>query len=164
MIRDNLKIWIRGSSVGVFVVCLDFLLMWYLSTTAVDLKFQLYISLTVSLFIGFFGHKLWTFQNYNTTRGKLIKQILGYLTWEVIFIFIVTNFVLVITNPIDEYIKKLKKEDIENNVILKHILILKDNNYELNVLANNAIKHVLIFFIYTFVSIPIYTKVFDYKI
>ena len=160
-ISENLGIWLRGSGVGVFSAGADMSFMYFLSKTNLELETQLYISSGVSLLIAFIGHKLWTFKNY--LKGKeLVKQIVFYLIWEVIFIIIITNVVIYITEPIDKYISTIHKETVKDSWILSKLVEIKDDKVQLTVLVNILIKHICIFIIFTFVSIPIYKRLFKY--
>ena len=158
---DNLGIFIRGSGVGLFSAAADIGSMLVLAKTNLSLKQQLYISSTLSLSIAFIGHKFWTFKNFSLSRNELIKQIVVYLAWEITFIYIIANVVIYITDPINKYVESKTVEDVEHSKILTMVTTIdEDKHVRLGSIENIIIKHLCIFLLFTFISIPLYSRLF----
>ena len=158
---DNLGIFIRGSGVGLFSAAADIGSMLVLAKTKLSLKQQLYISSTLSLSIAFIGHKFWTFKNFSLSRNELIKQIVVYLAWEITFIYIIANVVIYITDPINKYVESKTVEDVEHSKILTMVTTIdEDKHVRLGSIENIIIKHLCIFLLFTFISIPLYSRLF----
>jgi len=164
---SRFKLYLRAANVGVFSSLADIIAMYLLATYSnIDIRYQLYISSGISLFIGFIGQKLWTFRN--KLRGKaLAKQIMAFLVWEILFIMVIAEAVIYITEPMNEKLRTMSPQTMKDSWILSKLFHLeKDDSgkerVELNTLTNIGIKHICIFLIFTFVSLPIYKVIFKY--
>ena len=164
----RLNLFLKSSKVGIFSTLADIISMFLLGLyTNISIKYQLYISSFIGLFISFFGQKLITFQN-KSTGIETVKQMGLFLTWEILFIIIITQLVIYVTVPIDNALRHIPSEKIKDSSILSILFYVdtdKDGNeqVELHTLTNIAIKHFFILVLFTFVSLPIYNKIFKLK-
>ena len=160
------KLYLKAANVGIFSTSADIISMYILGEyTKLPLNEQLYISSGIGLFIGFIGQKLWIFQN-KLTGWSLVRQIIGFLTWEILFIIIIANLVIKITEPINEKIRYMDVDTVKNSNILSLVLHIETDHgrehVELDTLTDLAIKHICIFILFTFISLPIYKRLFKY--
>jgi putative flippase GtrA len=157
-----LNLWIRGIPVGIISTGSDIISLYLLNKYSnYDLNIQLYISSIIALFISFIGNKFWTFKNKSSSENNLLIQILLYLVFELIFIYLLTEIVITIINYSNKLINNDYKEYIiHNNFLLRIKFIEYDNNKNIKISNNYEIilKHILIMILYTFISLPIYDK------
>ena len=159
----NLKILLKCWKVGIFTTILDLGLFIFLQQTDINLSYQLYISMGTSTLVGFFLQKYWTFKNENKgSRSRLIKQISFYSGWQVLLVYIITRIVVYISNKLDNYIATLDKDYFKDHKILKEFVKYEDDRVVLNTISSTSIKHIVIFIIYTFISVPLYSFIFKY--
>ena len=110
--------------------------------------------------MGFFLQKYWAFRS-ESEGPKLIKQITYYATWQIIFVYIITQIVVFISDKLDNYLITLDTNYIQKYKILNKFLLVKDNGLVLNTVSSIVIKHIVIFIIFTFVSVPLYKRIFN---
>jgi|TARA_Y100000389_G_scaffold8988_1_gene8415 putative flippase GtrA len=164
----DVKLYMKAASVGVFSTGADILLMILLAEyTDLSLENQLYIGSGTSLTIAFFGHKLWTFKN-KEKGWTMVKQIIIFLIYEILFILVITKFVIYITKPLDTALAEISPDTINNSWILTKFLeveVDKDTKKEtvkLRTLTNIIIKHIIIFIMFNLISLPVYKKLFNF--
>ena len=164
--NSRVRLYLKAANVGIFSTAADILSMYLLgSYTNIPVEYQLYLSSFLGLLIGFFGQKLITFKNKLTGKA-LIKQIVLFLTWEIIFIIIIAKIVIYITEPINDALKHIPIDKIKHSSILSLLFYVDTDedgkeHVELHTITNIAIKHIFIFILFTFVSLPIYKKIFE---
>lgn len=164
-IINRLKLYFKAAQVGVFSTGADIIAMFLLAKTTLSITWQLYISSAISFTISFFGQKLWTFQN-RLKGSALAKQLSLFITWEIIFIFIVTHLVIYITEPINEVLRHTPPDKIKHSKLLSVLFYIetdketKKEHVELHTITNIAIKHIVIAIIFGLVSLPIYKYIF----
>jgi|TARA_B110000285_G_C14994139_1_gene547889 putative flippase GtrA len=154
-IKTLLNCW----KVGIFTTILDLVIFSILQQTNIDLSKQLYISIGITTFVGFFLQKYWAFKNENK-GNKLAKQIIFYAIWQITFVYIITQIVVYTSDKLNKYLLTLDTEDLKEYKFLNKFLIIKDNKLVLNTVSSIVIKHIVIFIIFTFISVPMYTIIF----
>ena len=159
----NIKTLLKCWKVGIFTTILDLALFVGLQQSKIDLSYQLYISIGITTLVGFFLQKYWTFKNENKgSRSRLIKQISFYAAWQVLFVYIITHVVVYISDKLDNYIATYNKDYLIDHEILNKFIKFKDDKAVLNTISSILIKHIVIFIIFTFISVPLYTLIFKY--
>ena len=97
----------------------------------------------------------------NENKGdKLVKQIIFYAIWQITFVYIITQIVVYTSDKLNKYLLTLDKDDLKEYKFLNKFLKIKDNKLVLNTISSIVIKHIVIFIIFTFISVPLYTIIF----
>lgn len=159
-----LKIWKRGAPIGIISSLTDVISLYLLSKySTYNLNVQLYISSILALTISFIGSKYWTFKSVTNSNTNLLIQIILYIVFELVFIYLLTEIVVEIINYSNKIINNKYKESFIHNNFLSRIKFIeheKNNNKNIKISNNYEIilKHILIMILYTFISLPIYDK------
>jgi putative flippase GtrA len=157
-----IKLWIKGFPIGLISSGTDIISLYLLNKYSnYDLNIQLYISSILALFISFIGSKYWTFKNNNSSENNLLIQIILYLIFELVFIYLLAEIVIKIVEYINKLLNNKKEFFVHNNILLRIKFLETDKNNENIKITNNyeiILKHVLIMILYTFISLPIYDK------